>query len=98
MGNHWDHRYVLPLEIKQLDLKEQKYTNALVLEYLLRPENGIALMTQDLDGATFDSKSLLHLVANLSSNTRVILDVGAQVIDLNNLEFAKEWLSCYEGG
>lgn len=92
-----DSRYVLPLGIKQLDLKEQKHTNALVLEYLLRPENGIALMTQDMDGVTFDSKSLLQLVVNLSSNTRVILDVGAQVIDLNNLEFAREWLSRYEG-
>ncbi|KAF7555952.1 hypothetical protein G7Z17_g1782 [Cylindrodendrum hubeiense] len=92
-----DSRYVLPLEITQLDPEEQKHTNALVLEYLLRPDNGIALMTRDMNSATFDSKSLLQLVANLSSNTRVILDVGAQVIDLNNLEFARKWLSCYEG-
>ncbi|KAG5749627.1 hypothetical protein H9Q70_007719 [Fusarium xylarioides] len=32
-----DSRYVLPLDVKQLDLPEQKHTNALVLEYLLQP-------------------------------------------------------------
>ncbi|KAM0433504.1 hypothetical protein ACHAPT_004384 [Fusarium lateritium] len=90
-----DSRYLLPMSIKQLDLVEQKHTNALVLEYLLRPENGIALMPPEIKGATFDSHTLLEMVSKMSSNTRVILDVGAQVIDLTNVEFAKAWLSRY---
>ncbi|KAM0416006.1 hypothetical protein ACHAPT_013033 [Fusarium lateritium] len=89
-----DSRYVLPLDMKQLDLPEQKHTNALVLEHLLRPENGIALMPQEMKAATFDSQSLLQMVENMSDKTRVILDVGAQVIDLTNLELAREWLKC----
>ncbi|KAF4469857.1 hypothetical protein FALBO_3237 [Fusarium albosuccineum] len=92
-----DLRYLLPLEVKQLDLPEQKHTNALVLEYLLRPENGIALMPEDTKGSTFDTEALLQMVTKMSANTRVILDVGAQVIDLTNLEFAREWLSRYKG-
>ncbi|KAH7114591.1 hypothetical protein EDB81DRAFT_702529 [Dactylonectria macrodidyma] len=92
-----DSRYVLPLDMKQLDLPEQKHTNALVLEYLLRPENAIALMRPEMKGAALDSKSLLDMVTNMDSNTRVILDVGAQVIEFTNLEFSKEWLKCYEG-
>ncbi|KAF5693005.1 hypothetical protein FDENT_2443 [Fusarium denticulatum] len=80
----------------RLDLPEQKHTNALVLEYLLRPENGISLMPQDAKGTTFDSSLLLHIVSNMSTNTRVILDVGAQVVDLTNQEFAKQWLACYQ--
>ncbi|KAJ4208350.1 hypothetical protein NW767_001454 [Fusarium falciforme] len=91
-----DSRYLLPMAIKQLDLVEQKHTNALVLEYLLRPENGIALMPPEMKGATFDSQTLLEMVSKMSSNTRVILDVGAQVIDLTNIEFAKAWLSRYD--
>ncbi|KAF4967332.1 hypothetical protein FSARC_5098 [Fusarium sarcochroum] len=91
-----DSRYVLPLDIKQLDLPEQKHTNALVLDYLLRPENGIALMPSELQGVAFDSQTLLRVVAEMSANTRVILDVGAQVIDLDNLEFSKLWLACYK--
>ncbi|KAJ3543984.1 hypothetical protein NM208_g3286 [Fusarium decemcellulare] len=91
-----DSRYLLPLGMKQLDLAEQKHTNALVLEYLLRPENGIVLMPDDTKGSSFDSEALLKMVTEMSTNTRVILDVGAQVIDLTNLEFAKEWLSRYK--
>ncbi|KAF5718422.1 hypothetical protein FMUND_5281 [Fusarium mundagurra] len=91
-----DSRYVLPLDVKQLDLPEQKHTNALVLEYLLQPENGISLMPQEAKGATFDSSLLLQMVSNMSPNTRVILDVGAQVVDLTNQGFAKQWLACYQ--
>ncbi|KAF4983724.1 hypothetical protein FZEAL_940 [Fusarium zealandicum] len=91
-----DSRYVLPLDMKQLDLPEQKHTSALVLEYLLRPENSIALMPRDARAATFDSQLLLGMVADMSKSTRVILDVGAQVIDLTNLEFAQEWLKRYD--
>jgi hypothetical protein len=41
-----DSRHVLPLSVKQLDLPEQKHTNALVLDYLLQPENSIRRMPQ----------------------------------------------------
>ncbi|KAK7426741.1 hypothetical protein QQZ08_006777 [Neonectria magnoliae] len=92
-----DSRYVLPLEVNQLDLPKQKHTNALVLEYLLRPENGTALMSPRGDGALSDCDALLGMVTEMDSNTRVILDVGAQVIDLNNQEFARAWLKLYTG-
>ncbi|EWZ78101.1 hypothetical protein FOWG_17578 [Fusarium oxysporum f. sp. lycopersici MN25] len=91
-----DSRYVLPLDMKQLDIPEQKHTNALVLEYLLQPENAIALVGPEVKGAALDSRSLLDMVINMDPNTRVILDVGAQVIEYTNLEFSKEWLKCYK--
>ncbi|KAF4946703.1 hypothetical protein FGADI_10907 [Fusarium gaditjirri] len=91
-----DSRYVLPLDVKQLDLPEQKHTNALVLDYLLQPENGISLMPQEAKGTTFDGILLLQMVSNMSPNTRVILDVGAQVVDLTNQEFAEQWLASYQ--
>ncbi|RTE68362.1 hypothetical protein BHE90_017259, partial [Fusarium euwallaceae] len=90
-----DSRYVLPLDIKQLDLPEQKHTNALVLNHILRPENTTAVMSADMKGTALDSTYLLSMVANMSSRVRVILDVGAQVVDRTNLEFSKEWLKCY---
>jgi hypothetical protein len=91
-----DSRYVLPLDMKQLDIPEQKHTNALVLEYLLQPENAIAPVRPEVKGMALDSKSLLDMVINMNPTTRVILDVGAQVIEFTNLEFSKEWLKCYE--
>ncbi|KAL3483630.1 hypothetical protein BJX62DRAFT_249297 [Aspergillus germanicus] len=90
-----DSRYILPLDIRQLDLPEQKHTNALVLEHLLCSENSITLMTDEMAGATFHSQYLLETLTNMSSRPRVILDVGAQVIDLTNLELARAWLRHY---
>lgn len=91
-----DSRYLLPLDIKQLDLPEQKHTNALVLDHLLRPENTTAVMSADMKGTALDSTYLLSMVANMSSRVRVILDVGAQIVDRTNLEFCKEWLKCHD--
>ncbi|PFH56337.1 hypothetical protein XA68_16704 [Ophiocordyceps unilateralis] len=87
-----DSRYVLPLHVTQLHLPEQKHTNALVLEHLLRPENGIELVPQQDGKSAFDSETLLTMLARMTNNTRVVLDVGAQIIDLSNREFAAEWL------
>ncbi|KAK5993505.1 hypothetical protein PT974_06937 [Cladobotryum mycophilum] len=91
-----DSRYVLPVAIRQLDLPEQNHTNAPVLKYLLRPENGIRLMPKEMTAATLESDSLLKMMLEIGPNARVILDVGAQIIDLNNLQFAKKWLESYK--
>lgn len=39
-----DSRMTLPLNVRHLDLSEQKHTNALVLEYLLRPGNSVRVI------------------------------------------------------
>ncbi|RDA87621.1 hypothetical protein CP532_3820 [Ophiocordyceps camponoti-leonardi (nom. inval.)] len=87
-----DSRYVLPLDVTQLELPEQQHTNALVLEHLLRPENSIELVPQRGGRSAFDSETLLAMMARMTENTRVVLDVGAQIIDLSNREFARQWL------
>ncbi|CAG7558102.1 unnamed protein product [Fusarium equiseti] len=88
-----DSRYVLPTDMRQLDLPEQKHTNALVLGYLLKSENGIALVPKESEGTPFNSRMLPDMISGMDRQTRVVLDVGAQVIDLTNLQFAKQWLS-----
>jgi hypothetical protein len=52
-------------------------------------------MTDEMAGATFHSQYLLETLTNMSSRPRVILDVGAQVIDLTNLKLARAWLRHY---
>lgn len=91
-----DSRYVLPTDIKQLDLPEQKHTNALVLSYLLQPQNGVTLIPEEAKGTPFNSRRLLDMISGMDTHTRVVLDVGAQVIDLTNLQFAKRWLARYQ--
>ncbi|KAJ5925772.1 hypothetical protein N7454_007282 [Penicillium verhagenii] len=87
-----DSRKTLPLSVKQLDLPKQNHTNALVLEYLLRPENGVALISCQRDPCKTDAQQLLEFVMSLSPPAQVILDVGAQILELSNCEVATQWL------
>jgi hypothetical protein len=87
-----DSRYVLPLSINQCDLQQQLSTNAAVLDCLLQPENTFENITQG-SSESIDAESLLKMIVNSHPPIRVILDVGAQVLELRNEEVAQTWLS-----
>lgn len=88
-----DSRVTLPLTVDQLDVPDQTHTNALVLNYLLRPENSIALMQpSDKKASGSIAESLLKMVVESTPPVRVILDVGAQILELDNLGVARAWL------
>jgi hypothetical protein len=89
-----DSRSLLPLAVDHLDLPAQKHTNALVLEYLLQPENSVELMPTTLGS---DAVQLLQTVFSLDHEAQVILDVGAHIIEMSNLEVATSWLKMYGG-
>ncbi|EXJ94346.1 hypothetical protein A1O1_02740 [Capronia coronata CBS 617.96] len=84
----------LPLSVMHLDLPEQRHTNALVLEHLLRPENSVRSMPLPTRAGACDTtaESLLAMVNEMDPPAQVILDVGAQILELGNLEVAREWL------
>ncbi|KAF2170452.1 hypothetical protein M409DRAFT_51492 [Zasmidium cellare ATCC 36951] len=90
-----DSRLLLPTDVQHLDVPEQKHTNALVLEYLLMPENGVHLMSS-ADQASSEAQHLLSAVMQLYPPVQVILDVGAQILELANLEMAKAWLALHD--
>ncbi|KAK6429976.1 hypothetical protein LTR95_013876 [Oleoguttula sp. CCFEE 5521] len=77
-----DSRSLLPFDVEQLDLSEQNHTNAKVLDQLLRPGNGVELISR----ATYGSSDAMQLLRS------VILDVGAQIIELTNEQLAFTWL------
>ncbi|CAL3967669.1 unnamed protein product [Diplocarpon coronariae] len=87
-----DSRKVLPLSVGHLDLQEQKHTNALVLDYLLRPENGVAIMPGRGATCGSDAELLMEMVTKMKPEVRVILDVGAQILELSNIMVARQWL------
>ncbi|KAB5554451.1 hypothetical protein GE09DRAFT_1173514 [Coniochaeta sp. 2T2.1] len=87
-----DSKHLLPLTVRHLDLEEQRHTNALVLLHLLQPENKVETMPPSSDSECSDAVRLLRLVVGLEDEAQVILDVGAQVIELSNIEVAAEWL------
>ncbi|KAK5686853.1 hypothetical protein LTR17_026786 [Elasticomyces elasticus] len=90
-----DSREVLPLFVQQIDLPAQKHTNALVLDYLLLDENSVAEIPAPTDAEvlTTDAEWFLDMVMKLTPPARVILDVGAQILELSNLEVARCWLA-----
>jgi hypothetical protein len=82
-----NHSYLLPLSIHQLDAEKQRHTNAQVLEYLLRTEN-----CRVVDTGTAAANDLIRRVVTEKPHVMVLLDVGAQVLELQNEEVAREWL------
>lgn len=87
-----DSRIVLPLDVNHLDLPDQKHTNALVLQYLLRPENTVEQMVDLPEPPMSDAERILSVIMQLNKSPEVILDVGAQILELDNLQVAQKWL------
>ncbi|KAG8733067.1 hypothetical protein FRC10_000456, partial [Ceratobasidium sp. 414] len=87
-----DNRYLLPTSIAQSDPVKQSSTNALVLTYLLRPENDHYLCIRGANGDTCSAKEFLNLLVKQDPEIRVLLDVGAQMLELKNDELVKYWL------
>ncbi|KAL2159331.1 hypothetical protein VTH06DRAFT_2334 [Thermothelomyces fergusii] len=88
-----DSKYALPLSVRELDLEEQRHTNSAVLACLLRDENTVLELGGDeTDVSALTVDALLGAVTTSQQPMRVILDVGAQIIELSNLEVAQRWL------
>ncbi|KXX79354.1 hypothetical protein MMYC01_204711 [Madurella mycetomatis] len=87
-----DSKYVLPLSIEPLDLPEQRHTNSSVLSCLLQNENTVLELGGHSHPSALTVDMLLSTVTTSSQPMRVILDVGAQIIELSNLQVAQRWL------
>ena len=88
-----DNRYLLPTSITQDDPELVLGTNALVLQHLLLPENNYYECTEGLNGERESATAFLQRLVNKDPEIRVLLDVGAQMLELRNEELARHWLS-----
>lgn len=86
-----DNRFLLPTSIQQHMAQNQLHTNALVLQYLLREENSMCVLA-NTNGKRMTVNDLLNLVITQTPRVKVLLDVGAQVLEMDNLQVAKTWL------
>ncbi|KAJ8116579.1 hypothetical protein OPT61_g2025 [Boeremia exigua] len=86
-----DTLHVLPLSVKHLDLPSQSHTNALVLGYILQQETSVEKLPPRSEGS--DAEHLLTAINNLNPEVRVVLDVGAQILEMDNAQVAECWLS-----
>ena len=81
-----DNRFLLPQMIEQVDLEAHTHTNAMGLDFLLRPENSKVIHLPDATG------NIRGVLKHLRNEGGVLLDVGAQVLELQNKEVAALWL------
>jgi hypothetical protein len=88
-----DSCHLLPASISQEDPDFALGTNALVLQHLLQPENDYYECVEgDNSNLEFTTVFLKSLVMQ-KSEIRVLLDVGAQMLELQNEGLARLWLS-----
>lgn len=85
-----DNRRLLPLTIEQQDLKGLSHTNAEVLTYLLQMRNRGYKLAADRAGRRFTEQELLAHLNN--TDTRILIDAGAFVLEKDNHSLVKEWL------
>ena len=87
-----DNRYLLPTTIDQNDFLGQGGTNAKVLSYLMRPENN-HYFCLEVAGRLLSSRNFLECMVAQFPPIHVLLDVGAQMLDMQSPEIASTWLS-----
>ncbi|EIW76857.1 hypothetical protein CONPUDRAFT_130199 [Coniophora puteana RWD-64-598 SS2] len=84
-----DFRHLLPTYTIQQDPDHQLSTNARVLSYLLRGENNYYETFPFPNGLRF-----VEMLAGQNPKVRMLLDVGAQMLDVKNRDLAQHWLRC----
>jgi hypothetical protein len=90
-----DNRHLFPTSITQEDPEFVLGTNALVLQHLILPEND-HYECVDSEGDNRGGKSVatfLKCLVNQTPEIRVLLDVGAQMLELQTDQLARSWLS-----
>ncbi|KAK7433509.1 hypothetical protein VKT23_020749 [Stygiomarasmius scandens] len=85
-----DSQHLLPTMISQSDPLGQESTNATVIQYLLQSENYYHCTTDNYK--PLPAIEFLKQVVDPSNKIRVLLDVGAQILELSNEEVGRKWL------
>jgi hypothetical protein len=80
-----DSRQILPLNVQYLGSEKQNHTNALMLAYLLQDENSLKLLPPQTD-----AEYLLKIIDTMELPIWVIIDAGAQILELSNIQ--ETWL------
>lgn len=85
-----DSRSILPLTIKQEDLKGLLHTNAEVLTYLLQDRNRQYVVVSDKSGKRPSESDILRELYH--RHIRMLIDAGAQILEVDNISLVKSWL------
>lgn len=81
---------MLLMTIRQQDLHGLFHTNAEVLTYLLQGRSREYVVAADDNGNHLTELGLLRSLSERS--IRVLIDAGAQILEMDNISLVKEWL------
>ncbi|CUA68377.1 NADH-ubiquinone oxidoreductase chain 5 [Rhizoctonia solani] len=87
-----DNRYLLPTSISQADPVKQLSTNALVMTHLIQPENNYYVCMCNNNREPLSTEEFLQRLVTQTPEIRVLLDVGAQMVEMQNEELVRCWL------
>lgn len=85
-----DNKRILPQTIRQDDLPKLLHTNAEVLCHLLERRNADCYLTA-VSGVRFDERATLRFLCD--KKIRVLIDAGAHILEMENQDVARTWLS-----
>ena len=85
-----DNRTLLPLNILQDDLPGLAHTNAEVLTYFLQFRNRRYVPASRTDGKRLTERAFLCQLKD--NGIRMLLDAGAQILEMDNKSLAQAWL------
>lgn len=85
-----DNRTMLPLSIQQADLATLSHTNAEVLTYLLQRRNHKYVKCTTRHGKRLSEREFLRVLSR--RKIRMLIDAGAQILEMTNLELVQAWL------
>ncbi|KAF5691719.1 hypothetical protein FCIRC_297 [Fusarium circinatum] len=88
-----DNKKILPRTIRQDDLPTLIQTNAEVLVHLLEPRNQKCFQAVDRHGRHLNEIGILELLRN--NGIRILIDAGAQILEMENHQLAAAWLDVY---
>ncbi|KKY21649.1 hypothetical protein UCDDS831_g04174 [Diplodia seriata] len=106
VANYYLNHFVFPVHAKQFKIKLQSsgwdiplmahdlaglsHTNAEVITYLLQQRNRRYFLAADQRGRRLPETEFLRKLLTL--RIRVLIDAGAQILEMDNLTLAKSWL------
>ncbi|KAK6330344.1 hypothetical protein TWF696_003440 [Orbilia brochopaga] len=85
-----DNKTMLPLTITQEDLPTLSHTNAEVLTYLLQPRNRSYVLAANNQGRRWTERTLLVMLGK--ERIRILIDAGAQILEMDNRELVTIWM------
>jgi len=88
-----DIKPLLPLTISQDDIPSLLKTNAEVLTYLLQPRSRRYEVMRLPSGRRMTETQFLYMLKSYGKNgIRILIDSGAQILEMTNAELVQAWL------